>query len=147
LKRLLFYFFVIQFCWSCGRDTYDQPIPPAFFQDIVIDITFPEYVRLRTDGGTYEMNDKGIRGIIIYRKSSGNYLAYEKNCSYHPADACATVQVDASGLYMIDFCCGSSFSLQDGTPIGGPAWRPLRQYRTIMDIALLTITSESLNGM
>lgn len=132
---------------SCERDLYDVPIPDAFFQDIIIDLSFPEYVRLRTDGGTFELPDDGVRGIIIYRKSAGNYLAYEKNCSYHPGDACATVEVHPSGLFLVDYCCGSNFSLDEGLPTGGVAWRPLRRYRTFMTGFVLTITSESLNGM
>ena len=132
---------------SCERDLTDDPIPDAFFQDIRLDLSFPEYIRLRTDGGTYLIPDKGVRGIIVYRKSSGNFLAYEKNCSYHPNDACANVEVDSSNLFLTDFCCGSTFSFDEGLPTGGPAWRPLRRYRTFMTGFVLTITSESLNGM
>lgn len=126
---------------------YDDPIPDAFFQDIVIDLSFPEYVRLRTDGGSHELSAKGVRGILIYRKTGGGFLAFEKNCSYRPADACATVELHPSGLFMVDYCCNSNFNLEDGTPTGGPAWRPLRQYRTYQTGFLLTITAESLNGM
>jgi nitrite reductase/ring-hydroxylating ferredoxin subunit len=132
---------------SCQRELYDQPIPPALFPDIIIDLSFPEYVRLLTDGGTFQINNKGVRGIILYRKSAGNFIAFEKNCSYHPADACATVEVDPSRLFLIDFCCGSTFSLDEGIPTGGVAWRPLRQYKTSIQGFLLTISSESLNGM
>jgi len=132
---------------SCERDLYDDPIPPAFFDDIILDLSFPEFSRLRMDGGTYEINNKGVRGIILTRKSAGNYVAFERNCSLRPAEACATVEVDPSGLFLTDFCCSSSFSLQHGTPTGGPAWRPLRIYRTSLQGFVLTITSESANGM
>ena len=132
---------------SCQRDLFDQPIPEAFFPDIVIDLSFPEYVRLLTDGGTFQINNKGVRGIILYRKSAGNFVAYEKNCSYRPSEACATVEVDPSNLFMIDFCCNSTFSLDEGLPTGGVAWRPLRRYKTTIQGYLLTISSESLNGM
>ncbi|MFM7193186.1 MAG: hypothetical protein ACKORJ_06175 [Bacteroidota bacterium] len=132
---------------SCKPDLFDQPIPDAFFPDIVIDLSFPEYVRLLTDGGTFQINNKGVRGIILYRKSAGNFIAYEKNCSYRPAEACATVEVDPSNLFMIDFCCNSTFSFDEGLPTGGVAWRPLRRYKTTIQGFLLTISSESLNGM
>ncbi|HNP96083.1 MAG TPA: hypothetical protein PKJ63_10655, partial [Cyclobacteriaceae bacterium] len=62
-----------------------------------------------------------------------------------PNEACATVEVHSSGLFMIDPCCGSSFSFEDGMPSGGPAWRPLRQYRTQFDGGVLTVTEEILN--
>lgn len=146
-SRLLSLFLPIIFAFSCKPDLYDVPIPDAFFQDIVIDLSFPEYVRLRTDGGTFDIPGKGIRGILVYRKSGGTFVAYEKNCSYQPANACANVELHSSGLFLVDYCCNSDFSLDEGNPTGGPAWRPLRQYRTYLTGFLLTITSESINGM
>ncbi|MFZ9505047.1 MAG: hypothetical protein ACO263_10795 [Cyclobacteriaceae bacterium] len=138
---------VVILAFSCNRDLYDDPIPLAFFDDIILDLSFPEFAQLRIDGGTYEINNKGVRGIIISRKSAGNYVAFERNCSLRPAEACATVEVDPSRLFFTDFCCNSSFSLQDGTPTGGPAWRPLRIYKSSFQGFVLTITSESANGM
>lgn len=88
------------------------------------------------------LNDGGVRGIILYRKSNSTYIAYERNCSFHPGDACATVDVDISGLYMIDHCCNSTFCFSSGEPTGGIAWRPLRKYATMLDTNLLTITDE-----
>jgi nitrite reductase/ring-hydroxylating ferredoxin subunit len=133
--------------FSCKEDLYDDPIPPAFFDDIIIDLSFPEYAQLRIDGGIYEVNNKGVKGVIISRKSAGNYVAFERNCSLRPFEACATVEVDPSRLFLTDFCCGSTFSLEDGTPVGGPAWRPLRIYKSSLQGFLLTITDESANGM
>lgn len=122
----------------------DDPIPYIPFDDIVINLTLPQYISLKNVGGYYELtgNDQGVRGIIIYRKSASVYLAYEKNCSFRPNEACATVDVDGSTLYMTDTCCGSSFSFSDGSPISGPAWRPLRQYLTFLNGFELTITDE-----
>jgi nitrite reductase/ring-hydroxylating ferredoxin subunit len=125
---------------------YDDPIPEGFFPDIIINLSFPEYAALNSDGNAINI-DGGVRGIVLYRKSALIYIAYERNCSFHPNDACATIEVHSSKLFLIDTCCGSSFDLDEGSPTGGPAWRPLRKYRTFLDGTNLTITSESLNGM
>lgn len=133
---------------SCEPNLVDDPIPLASFSDVVINPSFPEYTDLNRDGGFKDISnlkDAGVRGIIIYRKSATSFFAFEKNCSYTPNEACATVEVHSSGLFMIDPCCGSSFSFEDGMPSGGPAWRPLRQYRTQFDGGVLTITEEILN--
>jgi nitrite reductase/ring-hydroxylating ferredoxin subunit len=133
------------FLTSCKQDLSDDAIPQGFFADILLNLNAPENIALKNSGGSIQ-NNGGVRGIIVYRNGS-NYLAYERNCSYHPNDACATIEVHSSNLYMIDTCCGSSFGLDDGIPTGGPAWRPLRQYRTFLDGSTLTITSDSANGM
>ena len=141
----------VKFCFlfliliGCENDLSDDPIPFSPFNDIVIDLSFPEFVSLNSNGGYKELNNKGIRGIIIYRLDAKTYLAYERNCSYHPNDACATVNVHSSGLYLTDPCCGSTFNFSDGNPSGGIAWRPLRQYRTQLIGTILTVTSGIVN--
>ena len=134
-KRLLLLLFLI----SCEPDLVDDPIPFQPFPDI--NIVIPNHPSLSSDGGTIAINDGGVRGIILYRKYSNTYLAFERNCSYKPNDACATVEVHSSTLFMQDACCGSSFNFE-GKPTGGPAWRPLQQYRTSLSVHTLTITDE-----
>jgi len=131
---------------SCKQDLLDDAIPQVFFDGMILNLNLPEYIALKSDGNTVSING-GVRGIIVYRKNASTYLAYERNCSYHPNDACATVDIHSSNLFMIDSCCGSSFGFDDGAPTGGVAWRPLRRYRTFLNGTDLTITSESANGM
>lgn len=138
--------FIITVLFACSSDLTDDPIPPALFDDIVMQLTLPQYVSLNTKG-YYEFSNAGVRGIIIYRKDAAEYVAFERNCSYHPNDACATVNVDISGLFLTDPCCGSIFDFASGNPTGGVAWRPLRQYRTHLDGTVLTITDEVVNQM
>ena len=131
---------------SCSDSTVgDEPIPLTPFAEIYINLTLPQYTALLTDGGYIYNNDGGTRGLILYRKDKSTYLAFERNCSYLPNEACATVNVDESKLFMIDPCCDSSFSFSDGSPIGGPASLPLIQYRTRLDENDLYITDETVD--
>lgn len=129
---------------GCSPDLNDAPIPDAVFDDIVLNLSLPAYNSLRVDGG-YAAIGGGVRGIIIYRQGSSTFFAYERNCSFQPNDACSTVDVDVTGLYMIDPCCSSTFNFSNGDPSSGPAWRPLRQYKTLFDGGNLTITDEVVN--
>jgi nitrite reductase/ring-hydroxylating ferredoxin subunit len=113
---------------SCGSDLSDDPITLASFPDIILDLNFPENAVLRNSGGSRIING-GVRGIIVYRENASTFHAFERNCSFQPGDACATVDVHSSGLFMTDACCNSSFSFPNGNPSGGPAWRPLRRYQ------------------
>jgi hypothetical protein len=131
--------------FNCEPQMVDDPIPLLPFNDIFINLSFPENTALRTDGGFRALSTGGIRGLLVYRINANQYQVYERNCSYRPNDACANVDVHISGLYMHDSCCNSNFNWTDGTPIGGPAWRPLRRYRTQLSGSLLTITDEPLN--
>lgn len=131
--------------FSCNSDLQDDAIPVTPFNDIQLNLSLPDYSALLSTGGYKAISTGGTRGIILYRINSSSVLAFERNCSYQPLNACATVDVHSSGLYMNDACCGSSFRWDDGTPTGGPAWRPLIQYATNFNGSQLTITDQVVN--
>jgi hypothetical protein len=127
---------------GCGSsDTGDDPVPFVPFDEIVINLNLPTYNPLRSDGG-YVYIDGGVRGLILYRQNATTYLAFERNCTFRPNEACATVEVHSSTLYMTDECCKSIFRFPDGEPNGGPASRPLIQYNTSLKGSELTISDE-----
>lgn len=140
-----FAFVVVLFVSAqCGRDDSDDAIPYVPFNPIVININLPQYFSLQTDGASQALNVGGIRGIIVHRENGTTFRAFERNCSFQPNSACATVDIHPTTLYMFDACCNSSFNF-DGDPQGGPAWRPLRQYRVDRNGSELTITDEIIN--
>ena len=130
---------VVVLVLGCSPDLSDNPIPYQAFPDIILNLNLPENIALKSKGNAREING-GVRGIIVYCQDPGVYNAFERNCSYHPNDACATVNIDNSKLYMIDPCCGSTFNFSTGQPLGGIAWRPLQMYQTDYDGFELVIT-------
>jgi len=127
-----------------GYSQADEPIPFANFPEITINLTFPQYGMLKSDGGYVEI-DGGVRGIIVYRMDATTFFAYERNCPYRPTEACARVDVDISKIFLIDRCCGSTFGFADAYVTGGPARYSLRRYRTQVSGSILTITDEIVN--
>jgi hypothetical protein len=127
--------------FACSPDLSDDQIPYQPFPDIILNLNLPDNIALKSKGISKAI-DGGVRGIIVYCKDVGVYLAYERNCSYHPNDACATVNIDNSLLFMTDPCCGSTFDLSTGNPMGGIAWRPLIKYKTTYTGADLIITDQ-----
>ncbi|HCW08858.1 MAG TPA: hypothetical protein DGG95_15995 [Cytophagales bacterium] len=114
------------------------------FPTITINLNYPQFQRLKLDGG-FVYVEGSWKGIILYRQNDNTYLAYERACSHHPNDPCGLVQVDGSSLFMICNCCRSSFNFSDGQPMGGPASRPLIQYRIDLDGSTLKISDEIIN--
>jgi len=140
--KLTFVLFILSILTSCDSTFEQDNIPYKPFDNIVINLTNVQYFDLTTKG--YMEIEGGVKGIILYRSSSTEYFAYERNCSYLPFSSCAKVEVDASGLFMNDPCCGSQFSFANGFPTGGDATLPLRRYLTILNGNFLTITDEPL---
>ncbi len=128
---------------ACKPDMSDDEIPYVGFANVIVNLNLPENFGLQASGGYKLINEGGVKGIILYNKGNNLFHAFERNCSYHPNDACSTVGIDVTGLRMTDTCCGSFFDF-DGNPIGGPAWRPLRKYVVHRNNTELVITDEIL---
>ena len=129
---------------SCSSDPVDDPIPYDTFTPVTLNLSLPEYVSLHTNGGWKYYDDVGVRGVIIYRASATTYRVFERTCSYQPNNACATIDVHQSQIYMYDPCCGSTFDFE-GKATGNPAWRPLLQYEAIVSGTNLTISDQIVN--
>ena len=123
---------------ACDSDDPQNQIPPALVNE-TINLTNLQFQNLQFIGGTVTIPG-GVRGIIVYRASTDEYRAFEANCSYEPLEACALVEVESSGLFLVDSCCSSTFNF-DGFPTGGPASLPLRQYSTSLQGNFLVITN------
>src|SRR5712675_845997 len=117
----------------------------AAFPEVTVNLSFPQYQRLKLEGGYVYIEGAGLRGIILYKAGENSYIAYERACPHHPEESCAVVQVDGSSLYMVDHCCKSTFNFSDGQPTGGPAQRALLQYRIEITGTVLKISDEIIN--
>ena len=137
-------FFIVCTLSACSSDPTDDPIPYDTFTPVTLNLSLPAYISLHTDGGWMYYDDIGVRGVIIYRSNATSYRVFERTCSYQPNNACATIDVHQSQIFMHDTCCGSTFDFS-GNATGSPAWRPLLQYETSLSGSNLTITDEIAN--
>lgn len=112
---------------SCNRREDQIPYVPV---DIAFDLNSPVYVDLNAIGG-WTYIDGGSKGIIVYRKTLDDYVAFDRHCSFEPTNDCSQVSVDETNLFAVDTCCGSKFLISDGTVNEGPAVFSLRQYSLI----------------
>ncbi len=138
IKFISFPFFLIFFLLltpQCKKDKKDQI--PYVYVNFYMNIS-TQYIGLNNIGG-YEYITGGVRGIIVYRRSTEEFMAYERDCPYQPSNSCALVQVDNSAVMAVDSCCGSKFLLLDGSIVKGPATIMLKQYHTSFDGTTLHI--------
>lgn len=103
-----------------------------------IDPNSTEYLDLNAPGGWVYVTG-GYRGILIYRLTITEFLAYERTCPYDPEIPEARVEVEESEVTCACPVCGSKYILLDGSPFEGPSPYLLKQYRTTYDGSLLYI--------
>lgn len=106
---------------------------PEVDVDIYIDVNKPSYSDLQTTGGWVYITG-GSKGIIVYRRSSQKFKAYDRHCTYRPSKNCGRAKVDSSDIKIhCRSCSGSEYSIMDGSVLKGPASQPLKPYGTSFD--------------
>lgn len=122
---------------SCDKQTPHETIPNVAV-DIYIDINSTLYVQLNTIGGWLYLTG-GYKGILVYRVSEDEFVAYDRTCPYDPYVTDSRLEMDMGNLIVVDTVCKSKFVILDGSIIEGPATVPLKRYRTTFDGNILHI--------
>ena len=137
LKKFKAGLFFTIFCsvWACSKKT---DVIPNMFVNQYVYVNNPTNFKLNAIGGWIYLTG-GVRGIILYRKSSDEFIAYERNCTWQPNDACATLSVDSTNVSISDHCCSSKFVIMDGSIQQGPATIPLRRYQAAFDGSVIHV--------
>lgn len=133
MKLRLFFLFasVLLTSLSCKKNN-SHPVPDIPF-DITINMDLPSYNALNGVGGWTYVNG-GSRGIIVYRRSIEEFVAFDRHSPADPDGICAhPLYPDPDNfLTLIDSCSSARFSLYDGSPISGSEFG-LRMYQTMYD--------------
>ncbi|MFH2006941.1 MAG: Rieske (2Fe-2S) protein [bacterium] len=91
----------------------------------VFAITLDQAPKLKQVGGWTILDLKGIQ-ILLIRASAKQVRAFDPTCTHKRC----LVGFDKGRMRIACGCHKSQFRLQDGRPIGGPATKPLKQYKT-----------------
>ncbi|HHZ63903.1 MAG TPA: hypothetical protein EYN38_03225 [Flavobacteriales bacterium] len=116
----------------------DEDVVPSVEVNIYIYTTDAEFADLNAVGGWIYLTG-GAQGIVVYRLSQDEFMAYDRNCTYQPNESGAIIEVEPSGITAVDNSCGSKFLLTDGSVLEGPAPDILKRYQTSFDGNLLRI--------
>ena len=128
IKKLVFTGLCLMVLPACREEVSPvSPIPDVVVQEQV-NLNSVSSQELKLGDGRYIYISGGIRGIILYRKSTDIYLAFERKSPYRPEDSCGIITVPSSRFYMEDTCHKCTFGW-DGRPQSGPCREILKQYR------------------
>lgn len=131
LRFILFLTLAVSIITACNKSN-SHPVPNIPF-DFTIDITLPSYSALMGVGGfTYVTG--GSRGIIVYRRSIDEFVAFDRHSPQDPEGICALPLYpdEENFLILIDSCSSARFSLYDGSAISDSEFG-LRQYQTVFN--------------
>ena len=112
---------------SC-RDKEDR-IVPRIATDITLNLNLPEYNTLINPGGWLYLTG-GSRGVVVYRISNDEFVAFDRHCTYNVPERCRVSMEDSGVTLKDEQCCGSVFDMFTGGVLEGPADRGLQSFRT-----------------
>lgn len=133
---IIFLFFIFSATITCRKDDY-KPIPDTYV-NFTINTSSTIYLNLNNVGG-YEYLTGGYKGIVVYRLSNDEFMAYERACPHDWENDSAFVNVNSSGMILTCNACGSEYIITDGSNLSGPSEYPLKQYKTTFDGTYLQI--------
>lgn len=131
LKIHIFLLVTLVFLSGCQKEK-NHPVPSVPF-DFQIDLSLPSYQTLTGVGGWAYVNG-GLKGIIVYRKSTDEFVAWERQSPKDPEGSCSSGLVPNADnfLQLDDPCSDATFSMYDGSPMANSDWG-LRGYRCEWD--------------
>ncbi|MBS1580986.1 MAG: hypothetical protein JST66_02185 [Bacteroidetes bacterium] len=132
----LFAFALAVLASSCKKD--EKGGVPLTGVNININVNLPEYNDLAVPGGWVYLTG-GSQGLIVYRKSTDEFVAVDRHCPYRPEDVCKVVVDESEVIARDTACCHSAFLLLDGSVTEGPAALGLKRYNTTFNGTTLHI--------
>ena len=74
---------VLLVSFSSCKPEEDAEVPYIPFEDVVVNLSLPEYFVLQSTGG-YKYIGGGVKGIILYRKDAQTIYAFERTVPSNP---------------------------------------------------------------
>lgn len=123
---------------SCNKDNGDrQPLPPM---NITINPNSTIYQELNIVGGWRYLGEEDgaeppSRGVIVYRLSTDQFLAFERTPPFKPDSCCNSAKTSCTKLivdypFINDTCTVSKYMILDGSSVSGPSSMSLSMYVT-----------------
>ena len=129
MKRLMFFMVPLLF-FACTKQQVIIPYAPV---NIYININEPLYNNLQVPGAYVIIPNQGSKGVVIYRSSWDEFIAYDLHATFEPQNNCGCV-VSQDDLFILeDPCSSSTYSVISGQVITGPAVQGLQYYPTNWD--------------
>ena len=133
---------------GCKNNENTLPLAPV---NITIDPNSTIYQPLNIETGWMYLGEaQGVeppsRGLIVYRLTTDEFMAFERTPPFKPDSCCTTSGKGCSKLvvddyypFIMDTCTGSKYLILDGSVVNSPSNMPLGTYYTEYDGNLLYI--------
>ncbi len=132
--RIVFFILIFSFMASCAKEEQNPNVPDVYI-NVTIDPNSTVYQELNTSGGwMYLTSTPPSRGIIVYRLTQDEFLAFDRippnepNRCCESSTNCTRLVVGDNYPFAKDDCTGTLYSLLDGSIFQGEGKWPMIRY-------------------
>lgn len=141
MKKIVFFLLISLGLLSCSNndDKIQNPYLVAPLVSLSLNLNLPEYTDLKFPGGSFFVNNQGIKGIVVYCVTDNYYIASELSDPNHSPNACSKMEV--TGIIATCPCDdGNTNDIVTGqfTPPNNEKY-PMLQYRAERNGDIVTV--------
>ncbi len=149
MRSLLICLLVVVPLISCNNDdnnnvnNNNNPFLTPPIVDITLNLNLPQFNPLKFPGNTVVVNNRGIKGIVVYNLNNSLYTAFDLTDPNHIPSPCSRMEVEG----VIATCpCededgSNSYDLVTGQHRNDENAFPMLQYRISREGDIITITN------
>lgn len=111
--------------------------------DISLNLNLPEYNSLKFPGNSVLINNRGIKGIVVYNLNNNLYTAFDLSDPNHVPNGCSRMEIE--GIVATCPCANedgmNSYDIVTGQHQNDENAYPMQQYRSVRSGDVVTITN------
>lgn len=148
MRSFLICLFILLSLASCKKDdeannNNNNPFLTPPIVNITLNLNLPQYNPLKFPGNTVLINNRGIKGIVVYNLNNNLYTAFDLSDPNHLPNSCSRMEV--VGVVATCPCDNengsNSYDLVTGQHQSDQNAYPMLQYRISREGNTITITN------
>lgn len=133
MYRILILLGVLLLFQNCEKNNFQRN---PFLQEAKFSKTYklnlPEYNKLRIAGGVVQLDNVGLRGIVVINIGNNYMMAWDRACPSQALSDCSQMTLESDHLSMLCPCTGVKYSLVNGLPLSGTSSYPMLNYQVVV---------------
>ena len=130
MYRILILLGVLLLFQNCEKNFQRNPFLQEAKFSTILNLNLPEYNKLRIAGGVVQVDNVGLRGIVVINIGN-NYMAWDRACPSQALSDCSQMTLESDHFFMLCPCNGVKYNLLNGQPQSKETSYPMLNYQVV----------------
>ena len=130
MYRILILLGVLLLFQNCEKNFQRNPFLQEAKFSTILNLNLPEYNKLRIERGVVQLDNVGLRGIVVVNILN-NYMAWDRACPSQALSDCSQMTLESDHFFMLCPCNGVKYNLLNGQPQSKETSYPMLNYQVV----------------